>query len=265
MEHIDSSQIHLWLCFYESIRDPALLNEYVGLLSTEELRQQRRFYFERDRHRYLVTRAMVRTVLSKYAPIAPKEWKFATNPYGRPEVANEDAEAWRVAFNLSHTSGLIMLGVTRDTAIGVDVENVHEQRAAVEIADRFFAPDEVTALRALPAGAQEQRFFQYWTLKESYIKARGMGLSIPLDRFAFDVENRPAIQLKIDSSLADRPERWAFCQFVPEPGYLAAACAERLESNGCSVKLRRIEPLLDELMLDCPPKARCSSGGREPV
>lgn len=247
MEQIDSGQIHLWLCFYESIRDPALLNEYVGLLSTEELRQQRRFYFERDRHRYLVTRAMVRTVLSKYARIAPKEWQFAANPYGRPEVANEDAEARRIAFNLSHTSGLIVLGVTRDRAIGVDVENVREQRAAVEIADRFFAPSEVASLRALPTEEQERRFFEYWTLKESYIKARGMGLSIPLDRFAFDVEDCGEIRLTADPSLEDCPERWDFWQFEPAAQCLAAVCAARSDGDTCSLWQSRTVPLSDRL------------------
>lgn len=247
MEQIDSGQIHLWLCFYESIRDPALLNEYVGLLSTAELRQQRRFYFERDRHRYLVTRAMVRTVLSKYAPIAPREWQFATNPYGRPEVANENAEAQGIAFNLSHTSGLIVLGVTRDRAIGVDVENVREQRAAVEIADRFFAPSEVAALRALPAQKQAQRFFEYWTLKESYIKARGMGLSVPLDQFAFHVEDRAEIRLTVDPSLEDSAERWAFWQFEPAAQCQAAVCAARSDGDTCSLWLFRTVPLFDRL------------------
>lgn len=251
MEQIDSGQIHLWLCFYESIRDPVLLNEYVGLLSTDELRQQRRFHFERDRHRYLVTRAMVRTVLSKYEPIAPKEWQFATNPYGRPEVANEHAEARRISFNLSHTSGLIVLGVALDRAIGVDVENVREQKAAVEIADQFFAPNEVAALRALPVDAQERRFFEYWTLKESYIKARGMGLSIPLDRFGFDVEDRGSILLTIDPSLGDRAERWAFWHFAPVPEYFVAACIAVADGGVSPLQLRRTVPLLQDVAFGC--------------
>jgi 4'-phosphopantetheinyl transferase len=225
VEKIDSGEIHLWLCFYESIRDRALLNQYLSLLSADELRQQRRFYFERDRHRYLVTRAMVRTVLSKYVPIAPEQWLFGANQYGRPEVCNKDARANGLSFNLSHTRSLIVLGIARDRAIGVDVENVREQRAAVEIADRVFAPDEVAALRALPVEEQEQRFFEYRTLKESYIKARGMGLSIPLDRFAFDLQTPARISLRIDSSLQDRAERWVFWQLQLGCEHVSAVCA----------------------------------------
>ena len=250
MEQIDSGQIHLWLCFHESIRDPVLLNRYLGLLSAAELRQQRRFYFERDRHRYLVTRAMVRTVLSKYASVAPKEWQFATNPYGRPEVANEGAEARRIAFNISHTAGLIVLGVALGRAIGVDVENLHAQRPAVEIADRFFAVDEVAALRALPVEDQEHRFFEYWTLKESYVKARGMGLSIPLDGFAFDVEERGQIRFTIDPSLGDSAARWMFWQFEQESQYLMALCVARSHGNTYSLQLRRTLPLVDQSALD---------------
>lgn len=244
MEQIDSREIHLWLCFHESIRDPALLTKYAALLNTVERRQQHRFYFERDRHRYLMTRAMVRTVLTKYAPIAPEQWEFRTNPYGRPEVANEHAEARQITFNLSHTHGLIVLGVTLNRAIGVDVENVHEQRAAVEIADRFFAPDEVAALRALSEKQQEQRFFEYWTLKESYIKARGMGLSIPLDRFAFDLEDRTRIGLTIDPSLGDRAERWSFWQLEPKPQYRVAVCVARSDRGDCALRLRQMSTLL---------------------
>jgi 4'-phosphopantetheinyl transferase len=251
MERIDSGEIHLWLCFHESICDPALLNRYLELLSVAELRQQRRFYFERDQHRYLVTRALVRTVLSKYAPISPDQWRFATNPYGRPEVANEDAHARLLAFNLSHTSGLIILGVTRNRAIGVDVENLHVQRAGLEVADRFFALSEVAALRALPLAQQERRFFEYWTLKESYIKAHGMGLSLPLNRFAFDVEDRGRIRLSIDSSLKDLPELWESWQFEPEAGFIVAVVAARPDGGSGSLRFRRTVPLLHEEAFDC--------------
>lgn len=226
MERIESGEVHLWLCFYQTIRDELLLNQYWGLLSGDERRQQRRFYFERDRRRYLVTRAMVRTVLSKYAPISPERWQFCKNAYGRPQIANEDAEAQQISFNLSHTNGLIVLGVTRERAIGVDVENVREQRAAIEIADRFFAPEELSALRALPGQQQVRRFFEYWTLKESYIKARGGGLSIPLESFAFFLEDPARIHLTIDESLQDGAERWRFWRLHVHTDHLMALCAE---------------------------------------
>jgi 4'-phosphopantetheinyl transferase len=226
VEQLDSRQIHLWLAWLGEITDSRLLAEYRSLLSEEERRRQMRFHFERDRHRYLITRAMVRTVLSKYADVKPRDWRFAVNDYGKPSSAPEHTEARDIEFNLSHTDGLVVLAVTRGRVLGVDVENVRAREVDLEIADRFFAPAEVAALRALPSQQQQQRFFGYWTLKESYIKARGMGLSIPLRSFAFRLEDPARIRVTIDPRLQDDAERWLFWQLRLNCGYLMALCAE---------------------------------------
>ncbi len=226
MEQIDSGQVHLWLAYLNEITDPRALAEYRLLLSEEEQRRQIRFHFERDRHRYLVTRAMQRTVLSRYVDIAPSAWRFTVNDYGRPSIAAEHSGARGIEFNLSHTDGLVVMGVTRDRSIGVDVENVRTREADIEIADRYFAPEEVLALHVLPDEKQKQRFFEYWTLKESYIKARGLGLSIPLVRFAFHLEDPGQIRLTIDPGLQDYAERWWFWQLRVDHDHLTALCAE---------------------------------------
>lgn len=226
MEQIDSEQIHLWFADLNELRDTHLLAEYWSLLSAEELRQQTRFHFERDRHRYLVTHAMVRTVLSKYAEVAPREWQFSVNVYGKPSIAAQHTTARGLEFNASHTDGLVVLGVAYERAIGVDVENVRTREVDVEIANRYFAPAEVAALRALPRERQQRQLFKYWTLKESYIKARGMGLSIPLDRFAFDLEDPAGIRLTTDPTLDDRPDRWRFGQLLLPQEHMVAVCVE---------------------------------------
>jgi 4'-phosphopantetheinyl transferase len=226
VEQIDAGQVHLWLAHLNEITDPRTLAEYRLLLSEEEQRKQIRFHFERDRHRYLVTRAMQRTVLSKYVDLAPSAWRFTVNDYGRPSIA-EQAGARGIEFNLSHTDGLVVMGVTRERAIGVDVENVRTREVDIDIADRHFAPEEILALRALPDEKQKHRFFEYWTLKESYIKARGMGLSIPLERFAFHLEDPEQIRLTIDPGLQDYAGRWWFWQLRVDHDHLTALCAER--------------------------------------
>jgi 4'-phosphopantetheinyl transferase len=226
VEQIDPSQIHLWLAYLGEITDPRLLAECRSLLSEEEIEKQARFHFERDRHRYLVTRAMVRTVLSKYADVEPTQWRFDVNPYGKPSIAPELRAARGIEFNVSHTEGLVVLGVARQRAIGVDVEHVFARHIDIAVADRWFARKEAAALRELPAEQQRRAFFDYWTLKESYIKARGAGLSIPLDRFAFILEQGSRIRLTIDPGLRDRPERWSFWQVQLAPDHLAAVCAE---------------------------------------
>jgi 4'-phosphopantetheinyl transferase len=242
MQRLDSGHIHLWLAWLGKITDPRKLAEYRSLLSEEERQRQMRFHFERDRHRYLVTRAMVRTVLSRYADVAPRDWRFAVNDYGKPSIVPEHSLARSIEFNLSHTAGLVVLAVACDRVLGVDVENVRAREIDIEVADRFFAAVEVAALRATPSEEQQQRFFDFWTLKESYIKARGLGLSIPLASFAFCIENPGQVQLTTDQSLHGGPERWVFWRLRFGPDHLVALCAQDDEARRPLLECTRYWP-----------------------
>src|SRR5438132_13709418 len=153
---------------------------------------------------------------------------FSTNAYGRPEIVNPPAWDACLSFNIYRTHSLIVLGVTRRRALGVDVENVCTREISIDIADRYFAPEEVAALRAAPPRQQQYRFFEYWTFKEAYIKARGMGLSLPLDKFSFRYPDDRAVEIAIDPELTDETARWQFWQFRPRTEYLVAICAERV-------------------------------------
>ena len=239
-------EIHLWLAFYDQIDDEHLHAAYRSLLNAAEREQEPRFYFARDRRRYLITRALVRTVLSRYTPVDPAEWMFSTNAYGRPEIANPEAAEAGLSFNISHTHSLIVLGVTRGRALGVDVENFRAREVSLDIADHYFAPQEVTALSAVPAHEQQYRFFEYWTFKESYIKARGMGLSLPLDKFSFHYRDDRAVDIAIHPELADDAARWQFWQFRPSPDYLVAICAERNGGPSPRLVVRQAVPMLNE-------------------
>lgn len=241
------AEIHLWLAFYDEITDEHLLSDYRALLNPAEKEQELRFYFAKDRLRYLVTRALVRTVLSRYALIDPKELAFSTNAYGRPEIANAQAGEECLSFNISHTHSLIVLGVTKGRDLGVDVENFRAREALIDIADRYFAPPEVAALSAVPPHQQQYRFFEYWTFKESYIKARGMGLSLPLDKFSFHYADDRAVEIAIDPELADDAARWQFWQFRPRSEYLVAICAERVGDQRPRLIVRQAVPMLSEM------------------
>ncbi len=243
---LNTSEIHLWLTDYDTIADEGLHAAYRELLNPAERAQEPRFHFAKDRRRYLVTRALVRTVLSRYVSIDPEEWVFSTNAYGRPEVANAGAAEACLSFNISHTHSMIVLGVTRRRALGVDVENVRGREVSIDIADHYFAPPEVAVLNAAPRHEQHDRFFEYWTFKESYIKARGMGLSLPLDKFSFHYPHDRAVKIAIDAELADEPGRWQFWQFRPAPEYLVAVCAERIGSGAPILTVRQSIPMLSE-------------------
>src|SRR5260370_19011690 len=239
-------EIHLWLAFYDEINEELLLSAYRGLLDDAEKKQEPRFYFARDRRRYLITRAMVRKVLSRYVDIQPREWAFSANAHGRPGIANAHAQESCLLFNISHTHSLIVLGVTKRRTLGVDVENFHTRAAAIDIADRYFAPQEAAALAAVPQQEQQYRFFEYWTFKESYIKARGMGLSLLLDKFSFHYPDDHAVEIAIYPDLADDAARWQFWQFRPAPEYLVAICAERVGAQLPSLVIREAIPMLSE-------------------
>jgi 4'-phosphopantetheinyl transferase len=244
---LTSAEIHVWLASYDELAEERLHSAYRELLDEAERKQEPRFYFARDRRRYLVTRALVRTVLSRYAEVNPREWVFSTNAYGRPEIVNAQGRDAGLSFNISHTHSLIVLGVTRHRALGVDVENVRAREVSIDIADHYFAPQEVAALRAVPSHEQQYRFFEYWTFKESYIKARGMGLSLPLDKFGFHYPHDRAVGIAIHPELADDAARWQFWQFRPTPEYLVAICAERLGAQSPTrLIVRQAVPMVSE-------------------
>jgi len=244
-------EIHLWLAFYEEI-SIELHPAYRQLLSAKERQQEHKFLFATDRRRYLITRVLVRTVLSRYAPIDPIAWVFTANTYGRPEIANPEVRGTGLSFNLSHTRSLVVLGIKGIGALGVDVENIAARRAALDVADRFFAPEEVTALRAIPPQERQRRFFEYWTLKESYIKARGMGLSLPLEKFSFHYPHDGAVGIDIDPELADDAARWQFWQLQPRPEYLVAVCSEGTDAAPSTLVTRVITPAVCETVTAMP-------------
>lgn len=186
---------------------------FTRLLSAAERERWERYRVEDARLQYLVGRALVRTTLSRYADVPEEAWEFSLNRYGRPDVA-EPAAYRDLSFNLSHTEGLVACAVGRDCALGVDVESVVRRVEIMALAPSVFAPAEVASLGGLAPEEQRDLFFCYWTLKEAYIKARGMGISLALDGFAFDLGGAaPAV--RFSEKCPDDPARWRFRQYVP--------------------------------------------------
>jgi 4'-phosphopantetheinyl transferase len=214
--------IHLYFSYPEQITDPELLQHYQSLLTDDELSQMSRFYYARHRHQYLVTRALIRTSLSEYHPVDPSDWQFGTNGYGKPEIKHPDLKS-PVRFNLSHSRGLIMCGVAREFDIGVDVEDAKRStRAALNRLSNYFSAEEIAELNALPPKHQKQRFFDYWTLKESYIKARGMGLAIPLRKFSFQFHENRLSGFSTHPELNDDASSWRFWRIAIAQRYQVA-------------------------------------------
>jgi 4'-phosphopantetheinyl transferase len=216
------------------------LDAYKTLLSRDEQERMARFVFDRDRRAFLITRALVRTMLSRYAGVAPAEWRFIANVHGRPEILDRPPGAPDLRFNISHTDGLIACAVTIGREVGVDVEHIN-RHLTHDVAGRFFAPNEVTDLRRLPEDEQRRAFFDYWTLKEAYIKARGFGLALPLGDFAFKLKPPGPPEIAFEPSLEDDPATWQFMQDWPTPQH-RLGLAVRREGGDLPVRLRFTTP-----------------------
>jgi 4'-phosphopantetheinyl transferase len=241
------NQIDLWMTSDNEIYTDALLNKYrQTILSENERQREKRFYFERDRRQYVITRTLVRSVLSRYANIAPDQWSFVRTDYGRPVIANNDSVAKRISFNISHTEGIVLLGVTSMQAIGVDVENLRRRVTPFEIADQFLTEQEEATLFRFPANERPERFFHYWTLKEAYVKAQGQGFSIPLKAFSFelthDCQIKTQCELRAQGSLTD----WRFWLLRIGADHIAAVCTARSLASPQTIAVKSVVPLMSE-------------------
>ncbi|HUQ86304.1 MAG TPA: 4'-phosphopantetheinyl transferase superfamily protein [Vicinamibacterales bacterium] len=242
MEVLPFNAVHVDLV--ETANTAALdkLESYRPLLSHDENERMARLVFDRDRRAFLITRALVRTTLSRYAPVKPAEWKFIANVHGRPEILDRPSGVPDLRFNISHTDGLIACAVTIGREVGVDVEHVN-RLVTHDVAGRFFAPNEVSDLRKLPEDEQRKVFFDYWTLKESYIKARGFGLALPLGDFAFKLNPPRPPEIAFEPSLEDDPRTWQFLQDWPTPQH-RLGLAVRRDGNDLPVRMRFVVPLV---------------------
>lgn len=219
------NEVHVWLAWLDGNDSPGRLRAFEALLSDEERARMGRFAFDRLKREFLVTRALCRTTLSRYAPVAPQDWAFEQNAYGRPRIAGAGGT---LDFNLSHAGGLVAMAVA-DSArqVGIDVECALPERAHLDLARRYFSPAEHAALEALPAERQVDRFFVLWTLKEAYIKARGMGLSLPLDAFSVDPEALDLGVMTTPGALDEPGACWQLQSHRAGPRHWLALCARR--------------------------------------
>jgi 4'-phosphopantetheinyl transferase len=237
--------VHVHLADPVALAEPERVRRYLALLEPHELEQYRRFMFDQHRQEYLVTRALARTTLSRYVARAPEDWRFVRTEHGRPLIAGAEADPqtrW-LTFNLTNTTGLVACAVARERELGVDAEWLDRRGQALEVADRFFSPPELEELRARPAERQLDRFFDYWTLKESYIKALGKGLTLPLEAFALVLdEGGGPIRLRVFPPIEDDAASWQFHLCSPLPRHRLAVAVRRGAGPPLAVSLRWARP-----------------------
>lgn len=216
---LETDETHIWRAYLNP--EPPSLRPFLDILSPDETLRADRFHFRKHRVRYVVARAVLRSILARYLQQPPHLLRFSYNQYGKPALAHETGDA-PLRFNLSHSNGLALYAFTRGREIGLDVEFIREDFASIEIAERFFSPAEVATLRALPAHTQTIAFFNCWSRKEAYIKALGEGLSHPLHTFAVSLTpGQPATLLRTDND-PHEATRWTLSDIIPDPDFAAA-------------------------------------------
>lgn len=185
---IADNEIHIWMINPLQHTCSSTLVKYRNLLNQEEKEKVDRYKFKKHQHDALITRAFARDTLEKYLPISAENICFSKGEHGKPDLLPSQA----LTFNLSHTEELIICAISKNVELGIDCEHIDRNNDILNIADRYFSPSEVEELFSLPEEKQRSRFFDYWTLKESYIKACGQGLAIPLDHFSFHIPDQQA-------------------------------------------------------------------------
>jgi len=197
---------------------------YLEILSPDERTRMGRYRRPRDRNLFLHAHGLLRTALSACAPeVHPAAWTFARTEHGRPEVRGPRRRDLR--FNISHTDGLVACLVVPDVDCGLDVERI-DRRLDVTTVCRALSAVERADVLALPDHARHARFHRYWTLKEAYAKARGLGLSFPTDRCVFDLRARP-ITVALSAGLGDSADDWQFAQWQATDQHVLAVALRR--------------------------------------
>jgi len=200
---------------------PDALAAFRDTLSEDERARADRFAFPRERERFTASRGLLREVLARYAGATPASLEITADDLGKPRLGGRCGEG-RLRFNVSHSADLWLSAVALHREVGVDVEAIRADRTHDRIARRFFSPGEVAALDALPESDRVLAFHACWTRKEAWLKARGFGLTLPLD--SFDVTLRPGEEARLLATRLDPADavRWRLVSLDPAEGFTAA-------------------------------------------
>lgn len=214
--------VHVWRVDLRV--SPECVQRLAATLSADERARAERFRFPEHRERFIVAHGVLRDILSRYLDMPADQLVFATNPYGKPALAASE-HAW-LQFNLSHSGAMVLFAVTRDRPVGIDVEQIIPPDNFPRLVEQFFSANENAAFRALPEGQRAAAFFAGWTRKEAYVKALGMGVSLPLDQFDVTMNPDEPARLLADRRYPHHVGAWSLLSFDPAPGYTAALAVE---------------------------------------
>lgn len=224
------SQTSVWLMACDAV-SPALRQCCLAVLSESEHARHASYSAPAARDRFLLGRAMVRLVLSRRqgGVVAPEAWLFGHNEHGRPHVVSP-VPTPSVHFNLTHTRSLLALIVGQSEEVGIDAECLDRPLSIEAVAANYFAPLEQALISEAAPARRRAVFFEIWTLREAYAKARGLGLTLPLDSYRFRLDAHAA-RLECDERCDDDADRWRFHRFKPTPQHVVSIAQAGLQAD----------------------------------
>jgi 4'-phosphopantetheinyl transferase len=215
---LSTSSVHVW-CLDLSLHARP---EDSVTLSSDERERAARFRFETDRARYVIARAGLRAVLSRYLDTSPETIRFSYSSTGKPALADP---ASNICFSVSHSHELGAIAVCR-RPVGIDVEHLRSGVEMDNLAERFFSPHDCEVLRGVPPNDRMAAFFQIWTAKEALAKAVGTGLSTPLHSFDIGLDATRNVSLLATRPDAAEARRWHLQTLRLRESYAAALATE---------------------------------------
>jgi 4'-phosphopantetheinyl transferase len=237
---LHEGEIHLWYANVDHLIEKFHVRNFDQFLSADELERVSRFRFNRDRKLFLAAHGLMRVILSNYLNVKPSELSFSIGPFGRPELAGSSS---RLRFNLSHSGKAVLLGVTLQAAIGVDIALVQSAEKLLDVARQSFTPRETEWIAGVAADEKIDRFFTIWTLKEAYVKARGFGLNLPLASFDIIAAADGSARLGREEPLHPHHQRWIFRHFRILNEYRAAVAVRSIQSTPPRLTLREMHEI----------------------
>ena len=236
--------VDVWCARLPDVWDDGLFHSYYEILTSEETERYSRFVFEKDRRQFLLTRALERDVLSRYLEVKPAELVFTRNEYGKPAISKPNG--FPVTYSLSHTKGLSVCAVAPSGDVGVDVESLQRINSHQEISKRFFASSEVAFLESVDEERRQTEFLRLWTLKEAFVKARGVGLSIPLNTFEIKMYPHQPPSVSFSNEIYGNESDWQFLQIRLGSSFHIAIALYKPKSKELTVRFSIVTPLTGE-------------------
>jgi len=220
---LPAHEVHLYRAPLDKLA--TRLARFEAVLNADERARAARFYFDRDRQRFIVARGCLRMILSRYLVVAAGTLDFCYNGFGKPSLTQPYAESG-LTFNLAHSGEFALYALAQRRQVGVDIEQVRPALEYEQLARHVFSRAEQESLQELPPAQRMDAFFNGWTRKEAYIKAQGMGLSLPLDQFTVTLAPDETPRLVSTEHAPAEAARWSLQSVTPAPSYMGAVVAE---------------------------------------